>query len=237
MLPSSSCRNGGAHRPSVPRPSDLRLSPQSTEWRGREVGWGNQLCVAIKLSLLSPSNGLLAPWFWAAWSCWSMCMAPSLTHSLTLPLCPIYGNEPSALSVTAAQIEERLRVGGWIWQTKTLILLCLPLHAADAFRCGQNFQWQPGRKPLDPMSGEMNWRDRNSEGAGSSESGEDDTCSRLREWQGKWRGSSPLPPAGHNIKWFNTQGAFVHHHQREPPTPITSAPTHPVHKHNSDSRA
>lgn len=77
---------------------------QGTRGRERdEVGWGNQLCVAIKLSFLSPSNGLPFPWFWAAWSCWSVCMAPSLT----LSLCPIYGNEPSALSVTAAQIEER----------------------------------------------------------------------------------------------------------------------------------
>ena len=69
---------------------------------------GNQLCVAIKLSFLSPSNGLPFPWFWVAWSSWSVCKAPSLT----LSLCPIYGNEPSALSVTAAQIEERLVEGG-----------------------------------------------------------------------------------------------------------------------------
>lgn len=89
-----------------------RFKAQSPEQgtRGRErdeVGWGNQLCVAIKLSFLSPSNGLLFPWFWAALG-WSMCTAPSLT----LSLCPIYGNEPSALSVTAAQIEERLGRGG-----------------------------------------------------------------------------------------------------------------------------
>lgn len=89
-----------------------RFKPRSPEQgrKGRErdeVGLGSQLCVAIKLSFLSPSNGLPFPWFWAAWSCWSVCTAPSLT----LSLCPIYGNEPSALSVTAAQIEERL--GGW----------------------------------------------------------------------------------------------------------------------------
>lgn len=108
-----------------------RFKAQSPEQgtRGRErdeVGWGNQLCVAIKLSFLSPSNGLLFPWFWAALG-WSMCTAPSLT----LSLCPIYGNEPSALSVTAAQIEERLGRGGVSdrqeSETKTLILLCLPL--------------------------------------------------------------------------------------------------------------
>lgn len=84
VLPPSSCRNGGAHRPSVPRPADSRLSPQSTEQGGGRSDGGNQLCVAIKLSFLSPSNGLLVPWFWAAWSCWSMCTAPSLTHSLSL---------------------------------------------------------------------------------------------------------------------------------------------------------
>lgn len=61
------------------------LSPEQG-MRGRElyeVGWGNQLCVAIKLSFLSPSNGLPFPWFWAAWSCWSVCKAPSLTLSLS----------------------------------------------------------------------------------------------------------------------------------------------------------
>lgn len=66
-----------------------------------------------------------------------MCTAPLLT----LSLCPIYGNEPSALSVTAAQIDGRLGGkgrcvrGGWVGisdrqesETKTLILLCLPLR-------------------------------------------------------------------------------------------------------------
>lgn len=36
-------------------------------WEQDEVGWGNQLCVAINLSFHSPSNGFLFPWvFWGA---------------------------------------------------------------------------------------------------------------------------------------------------------------------------
>lgn len=47
-----------------------RFKAQSQEqgmrgWEQDEVGWGNQLCVAINLSFHSPSNGLLFPWvFW-----------------------------------------------------------------------------------------------------------------------------------------------------------------------------
>ncbi|KAJ4949466.1 hypothetical protein JOQ06_020981 [Pogonophryne albipinna] len=61
-----------------------RSPEQGTRGRERdEVGWGNQLCVAIKLSFLSPSNGLPFPWFLGAVVLLVGVYGP-LTHSLSL---------------------------------------------------------------------------------------------------------------------------------------------------------
>lgn len=106
LQPASSCIDSGPWWPSVP------ASRFSLQWGGGNedgVGWGNQHCAAIKLSFLSPSNRLPFPWFSG-----SVVLLVGLRGPFTFSLspCPIYGNEPSALSVTAAQIEEWMGGGG-----------------------------------------------------------------------------------------------------------------------------
>ncbi|KAI4812538.1 hypothetical protein KUCAC02_023917 [Chaenocephalus aceratus] len=81
-----------------------RSPEQGTRGRERdEVGWGNQLCVAIKLSFLSPSNGLPFPWFWG-------------TVVLLVGVRPNRGGWEGGVSDRQES------------ETKTLILLCLLLH-------------------------------------------------------------------------------------------------------------
>lgn len=138
---ASSCRTVGPIDHLSPTSRYKSHSPaQEYKGGGRKLrldGGGDQLCVSIKLSFLSPSNGFPFSWFFGHRGPVGLVfMAPLL--SLFLSLCPIYGNEPSALSITAAQMEEKLGGGRgfWLWgvsdrqesETKTLILLCLPLH-------------------------------------------------------------------------------------------------------------
>lgn len=132
--------DGGARWPSVPNQQIQGPAPKTGK-AGRCVrgwmGWGG----IIKLSFLSPSNKLPFLWFFGHHGPGGWCVRPSYTHSL----CPIYGNEPSALSVTAAQIEERLGGGQGIleleeslWQTGVWDKDAYPVVSAsapkDAFR-------------------------------------------------------------------------------------------------------